>query len=248
MRQTYKNWDVVIVDSSPNQIVSQVHHTASILKRMEWEGHIIKLIKADPKNRDIGALRNIAILNDDNKYGFRIDDDSWLEPDCIELLRQAFDHDENAGCVGPIVPYMFNEAEYKPVPEVFNKTNEFWDVFYRQNSFWHYNVHPKTKICKADHIASSMMFLNKRAKEIGLHPEVYGSTGFREETEFSLKFKVYGYNNYMVPNAIVWHLAAPSGGGRDAYQTQDHRDIQAQNDELFRRRMNDLHLQKKSTK
>ena len=237
--QTIKNWDLIIIDNSDVPIVNH-HLIQAIFSRLEFEGHRIKYIQASV--RDIGALRNIALDNDDNEFGCRIDDDGILEPDYLELLLSVFQKEENAGCVGGIVPYLFYEKLYKPLPKDFNIISEFFDT--KDDSVWFYNV-PRETYVKADHIRSTMMYRNEVAKGIR-HPEGFGMTGFREETVFSYAFiKNRKLQNYYVPNAVCWHVVAPKGGGREG---QDMEQIKWENDlkmkEIFKSWQNqDLKIQ-----
>ena len=212
--QTIQNFDLNIVDNSTNPVTDQ-HYIRSLLERMQWEGHRVKYTQHP--ERDIGLLRNIALDMDDCEFGCRIDDDSICEPDMLEKLYKIFFGPfVNVGCVGPIVPFVHQEKQYKELPPKMCRMTKFYDI--TDESTWFYNT-DKTHI-ECDHVRSSMMYRNEIAKKIR-HPEGYGRTGYREETLFSLRFMIAGYQNYYVPNAVCWHLASPDGGGRDEADPQN---------------------------
>jgi len=175
---------------------------------LQWEGHRVQIVRHP--ERDIGLLRNIALDLDDCEFGCRIDDDSICESDYLERLLNVLKKEKKAGCVGGIVPFLHDEKQYRPLPKRFNIITKWYDL--KDDSIWFYNT--DKEYISADHIRSTMMYRNEIAKKIR-HPEAFGRTGFREETVFSYRFILHGYNNYYVPKAVCWHFAAPSGGGRD---------------------------------
>ena len=205
--QTIQEFDLFIVDNSDSP-VSDNHQVKSLLERMSWEGHRVKYIRHP--ERDIGFLRNLALDMDNCEFGCRIDDDSVCEIDMLEKLLRVFSLKKNVGCVGPLVPFMHAEKQFKELPPKMCRMTKFFDV--TDESIWFYNT--DKEFVDADHIRSSMMYRNEVAKKIR-HPEGFGRTGYREETVFSYRFKIHGYDNYYVPLAVCWHFAAPNGGGRD---------------------------------
>jgi len=209
--QTVKNFDLFIVNNGDKNL-EEYHQITALLNRMNLEGHRIKMVSHPA--RDIGFLRNIALDLDDCEYGVRIDDDSMCEPDMLERLLKVFQappDDKPVGCVGPLVPFVHQEKQFKPLPPKMCRVTKWYDV--TDESIFFYNTDKDYVEC--DHVRSSMMYRNEVAKKIR-HPEGFGPTGWREETVFSYRFILHGYQNYYAPKAVCWHFAAPSGGGRDA--------------------------------
>jgi glycosyltransferase involved in cell wall biosynthesis len=250
LRQTQKNWDLFLVDNSVKPI--QEHPLIQvIINRILNEGHRVKYIRADPEIRDIGQLRNMALDADDCVWGCRCDDDSWLEPDYLELLYKFIQlkdlqgsykelipggktikvEGHGVGAVGGLVPFMWMEKTFMPPREKINVINEFYDLEGESDQCYFYNG---VDYMEADHLRSSFMYWNEVAKKIR-HPEVYGKTGYREETDFSYRIKLAGYKLFVVPDAICWHLVSPYGGGRD-----ENTDIRAGNIYTFKKRMDEF--------
>lgn len=246
LRQTHKEWDLILVDNSTKPI-NEHPLVKVIMERVLNEGHRVKYQRADPSIRDIGQLRNIALDMDDNPLGTRVDDDSWLEPDYLEVLykfiqlkdlqgsyKQCDDGTviprigHGVGAVGGLVPFMWMERTYMPPREKCNIINEFYDLEGESDQCYFYNG---VDYMEADHIRSSFMYWNDVAKKIR-HPECYGKTGYREETDITYRMKLAGYKLFIVPQAIAWHLASPYGGGRD-----ENTDIRAGNIYMFKKRM-----------
>lgn len=207
LRQTLNRWDLILVFQDRTVIEHPI--IAHILSRIEWEGHRIKQINASDV-KGIGALRNIALDFDDCEVGCRIDDDSWCEPDYLEilymnLLRGGVD------VVGGSVPIMASELMYMPVKEEFNKITEFGDIS-EPDSCFAYNTESHFKV---SNLRSSMMYFNRRAKEVRFPTEYDEYAGFREETDFCLRMG----RCIFVPKARCWHLTAPTGGTKDLWKS-----------------------------
>lgn len=215
--QTIQNFDIFIVDNSDIPIVES-HQLKCLFERLSWEGHRVKIARHPA--RDIGFLRNIALDLDDCEFGCRIDDDSICDPEMLERLSKVFQAGagvgNSVGCVGPMVPFIHQEKQFRPVPPKMCQVTKFFDL--TDESIYFFNTDKEFIPC--DHVRSSMMYRNEVAKKIR-HPEGFGKTGYREETVFSYRFILHGYNNYYVPKAICWHFAAPSGGGRDEQDPQN---------------------------
>jgi GT2 family glycosyltransferase len=180
-----------------------------LLTRAQFEGH--RIIKIRDDSPGIGRLRNIALKYDPNPVGLRIDDDTWCEPDYIEKLLKVLIK-ENAGVVGGIVPYMIHEKIYAAPKVKYNECLRSFEVM--DDSIFFYNTED---YFEADHLRSSYMYFNENARNIWFPTDYDEYAGFREETDFCLRMKMKGYNNFIVPSAVNWHLASPEGGTRDSW-------------------------------
>ncbi len=209
MRQTHKEWDLILVSERP---VWNEHIVTVLLRRLQFEGHRIYTIVSE--KRGIGKLRNEALNNNPNEIGCRIDDDNLVEPNYLELLLRGLKENENSGIVGGIVPLIAVEKNYLPL-EFMPENLRVWDSFdipYMTSYF--YNDAKDFSVYKADHLTGSFIYYTKRAKEIGGYPTEYDNyAGFREESDFCIRMGMK-YQNYFVPQAVCWHLASPTEGTR----------------------------------
>jgi len=237
--QTEQNFDVVIVDncSKINQFTIPI--VRSVIQRLRLSGHIVKEIRT-PNRLGNPMFRQVAFENDTNPIGVRVDDDSWVEPDYLEILKKHLLKHKDAGAVGGICPPMHTPKLFMPVPKIFNEVTEFYDTVDNCTNFFHGT---EGKAYPTGHIRSAFMYWNKIMKEIGSYEgmEVFGITGHREETDVCIRFTLYGYQNYFVPSAVAWHLFAPRGGGRDKQDGGlDHRNEVFDNDQIMKTRCRDL--------
>lgn len=228
LNQTQKNWDLFLVDNSTTP-VNKDHLCNTLINRINNEGHRVLYNIVDPSIRDIGQLRNIALDMDDCEIGCRIDDDSYCEPDYLKRLYDVMEiFGSEVGAVGGQVPPMMNEKQWAPPTKEMNKIDKFLDLQGESDQCLFYN---QDDLIEADHIRSSFMYWNELVKKVR-HPECYGRTGYREETDLTYRLKQLGYKLYIVPQAICWHIMAPGGGGRDI-----NYDPRYENIRMFKERM-----------
>lgn len=229
LRQTQKNWDLVLVFEGD---LVEDYAIKSLLTRMTLEGHRIKFVQVDFKG--IGKLRNIALDHDDCEYGCRIDDDSWVEPDYLELLFSIFRREKKVGVVGGTVPLMGMELEYTRKPENWNKVSKHGVVF--DHSYKGFNQ-LYGKHFPADHLRSSYMYKNEIMRKVKFPEQMDKYAGFREETLPCIKLKKIGYKNFIVPSARAWHFACQTGGCRDIWK-QCGKEGEWEAEELFLKEVN----------
>jgi len=234
--QSHKEWDLILVDSS-NPATTDWKYNSDIIGRIKLGGHRYKYVR-DDTNKGVAHSRNVAIKEDDfNDVCIRIDDDSILDIDYIKNLASTYEKKTKEGIkvggIGGVVPLLGapvwerNSKDIKMLNEVkFNiEGTEF--TLGDEGAFTYYpNV-----IVESHHLRSSFLFSKKAAFEGGLHPEYYGMTGFREETDFCLRMLMKGYKFFTDTSAICWHQMAPSGGVR----TKDYREQVRRCDEHFKK-------------
>lgn len=224
--QTTKDFDIVILDNGRNVKVGQDHMCGAALRRLQLEGVRVHLVESKAEHRDIGAYRNECVNSDpfNNQIGIRIDDDSLLEPNYIEILVNGFT-EPDIGVVGGIVPYIFVPKTYILQPAKFNEITSDYDWVDNCVTFVRFinddgkDLHYQATYFPSGHIRSSYAYRMDLAKKIRF-PEWSGFTGFTEETVFCIKVWMNGYKVLINPNAVAWHYSIPGGGGRDKVVSQ----------------------------
>ena len=215
-----------------------------LIMRFKLDGHGVKYLR-DESGKGIGRSRNVAIENDDwNDWCIRVDDDSIMDKEYIETLVNTYTcleaecdaelHklDRKIGAIGGVVPLLGQPILRLNPPKIFNEFKftendvEIGDI----GGISYYGHEPLV----SHHLRSSFLFNKKAAIEVGMHPENLGSSGFREETDFCAKLLVAGYTLFTIPDAIDWHIQAPTGGVRIDYN-EYARQCQANTDWLKKR-------------
>lgn len=231
--QTFKKWDMFIVfqdDQIPNH-----YFVRMLADRLELEGHRIRFVKADPE-LGVGALRNVALDEDDCEYGIRIDDDSIAEPDFLEKLFNTCK--EKQGIVGGITPFI-HKSEYYKMPKRFN-TIKITDKGFQMVDHSIFFYHEADGVYECDHIRSCFMYPNSIRKKVKFPTYNDDLGGFREETDFCVRAKKLGYKIWFVPKAVCWHMMAPYGGTRPTWKKYGQKAVK-EADKRFLKEMVKLH-------
>lgn len=232
LRQTKKEWDLFILDNSDVPVLN-FKLVRDVIERIKQEGHLViyDVNGDEAMKRNIGASRDEVMRKDDLEICCRIDDDSWIEPDYLELLYEIIIADEKIGAVGGTVPYLGINQFYKKMPKVFNRIwkgdDGRWN--FEDDGHWSYN---ERGCYPSHHLRSSFMFRKKAMLEAGGNVAWAGSTGFREETAVSINLMRAGYRLLTVPQARAWHLLATGTNREDNGETKMRK--QMENEALFR--------------
>ena len=134
------------------------------------------------------------------KWVWRLDDDTIAESNVLETLYAHATSEENVGAVGGSVltPPSMGEV---------NATGKIEDIYNEPNLQWG-RIKQKKEV---DHLHCSFLY---RAG-VADYCLSLSRIAHREETLFTYELIKKGYKNYVVPNAITWHLKNKVGGIRD---------------------------------
>lgn len=220
--QTFKNFDLIIVDGNKESPIRNQKYINDILLRFKLRGHGVKYIVEDVR-KGISAARNLAVRESfPSEFHCRIDDDSVLEPDYLEKLWNMITKKivtpikmELVGIAGGIVPYYGAPSIYRNINvlgglfEKITYENGRIDVSDNGGFQWMPN-----RIMLSHHCRSSFAFRYSAWKKVNGFSEDMGGmiSGFREETDFCIKVAYEGYKIMTDTGAIAWHIRSGTGG------------------------------------
>ncbi|MFW6243165.1 MAG: glycosyltransferase family 2 protein, partial [bacterium] len=215
--QTYKKFDVVILDDCSNVPYIQFEHIAFLCNRLRVEGHGV-LLKRNNIPKGVCGARNKCMEEDsfDNEFICRVDDDVLLEPDYLEKLMKVINHGYDiASGVTPHVGYPEFIRDERFVKPIINKSIVGKDLKIGDECGYQY-LHED--IIPTPHFRSCALY----RKNIGVkYEEGLTFTGFREELFFSLRAILKGLKIGVNTKAIAWHAQALSGGCRTSNYAQN---------------------------
>ena len=263
--QTFKDWDLVIIDQSetPSKNYKQISDILTRLK-LDGHGvkYVIdQLRKGISATRNKAVMEDPW----KNEYIVRLDDDSFCEIDYLERLMKIVtkgcddyvetgecEHErkegeckfsmmgfvEKIGAVGGIVPLLGS-------PNIIRDTrflkNNFDEIIYNDGRITvtdngGYSWLPN-KVLLSHHLRSCFLFRRSAWEKVnGFSEDMGGSiSGFREETDFSIKLAQAGYFLLLDTGAKAYHMPAMTGGARGTNQ-EEYRNALAINEEHFQRK------------
>jgi len=221
LHQTYKDWDMIIEVDDADENILHDHLVMSLLARARHEGHDWRMIRSHRQGPHMAHDRTLFMTyeNPGRKYKLlcRIDDDIYLEPTYLEKLFETFVDDEKCeiAAVGGTYPDPKRSREAQTPPPGWEKDINYGGKI-DHNVPWPYVCfYPEgTKPRLVEHLYSSFMFRVEIGVAIGGYCKLFSQIGHREESDFSYRFHIAGYKQYIHPEALGFHFQAPAGGIR----------------------------------
>lgn len=215
--QTFKNFDLCIVDDSDDVAFTQEKWTkhslySKIIGELQMQGHRIRILPG-PKTYHVGAVYQVGwegTRDWGNPLVNRAEDDSWLSPDYLEKVVPLFD-DPLVGAASGLMLF----AGTKP------STFTLDDERYKHGTIEHLNdgvnvqwsLHTRKKPFPVEHINSAMMLTEAALERInGFEPTLLNF--HREDTHLSWRVHLEGMKVLIHPGAIAYHFRAGTGGAR----------------------------------
>ena len=160
-------------------------------KKIEWEW-----LFADKKGQHHIHQRANTMGYD---WVWRCDDDAIPDPNVLETLASYINDN-----VGAVAGSVLNPPHY---PMHLDLTGKMENIDKEPNVQWGLVKEPK----RVEHLYSTFLY------RAGVHDYNLGLSrvAHREETLFSYGLHQKGYELWVVPDAITWHLKNPQGGIRD---------------------------------
>jgi len=214
--QTYKNWDIVLLDDASGGHVLQCQFLGALFARIKLEGHKIKFVRNEI-SQGCCAARNKCIDEDDfdNAYTFRCDDDVILEPDYIERLLNVIakgGYDLASGVVPLLAqPVIKRKLEFiKPIINEHKLDDTGALVMNKDDCGFCYL---EEVVIPTHQFRTNCLYKSEINKKVR-YPDILTTVAFREEGFFSFKAIIEGYKIGVDTGAVAWHLQTPSGGNR----------------------------------
>ena len=175
----------------------------------EWlaESYPEVRVIAFPENRGFSAAVNAGIEAADTPYVFLLNNDTAIEPDCIERLEAAIGQDERIFSVGA---KMLSMKE----PQLVDSVGDLYSAF-----GWAYAIgkgKPEKRYTKQREVfsncAGAALYRKKLLQKTGLFDEAHFA--YLEDVDLGYRARIAGYRNIVEPSAIVYHAGSGSTGSR----------------------------------
>lgn len=222
MSQTYKNFDVVILDDGSGNLHTNYYFIQGLIIRMKQDGHNVTIIRNNEPSGVSKARQQLvdwSLNNTNSKFMVRIDDDSIVKSDYLEQLIKVINAGYDIACgVVPPLGAIDTIRDIKFVEPIIGecKLNNKGELTMNMDDCG--ILYSEHKILPTHHFRSCAMF-KRELFEGGLnYNSRLSKNGFREEQIISFKALCKGYKIGCNTGAIAWHLLTPSGGERDTMQ------------------------------
>lgn len=230
--QTYKNFDVYILDDCGGTPLQTYHFFNCIISLFNMQGFRIYI---DRNPFGLGVSKSRQKIADwarqkPYKYLCRVDDDVFLEPDFIERLIKVIESGfDLASGVTPVMvgPTFIRDPKILEVGNQVVLDNEGNYIFNGDDFGMRYT---DSKIISAHHFRSSALYKSEIHDKVNYLPTRLTKHGFREEQIFSYKLLMNGYKIGIDTGAIAWHQQTPSGGERFS----DSNELVKQNEQILK--------------
>ena len=212
--QTFKNWDLTILDQSGSPIAN-CEFLVKLINRIKMENHCVNMVH-DVNIFGVCDARNKLIKLDyfNNELVGRIDDDVFLEQDylkkLVNVLKQGYD------IASGVTPIAFQPLIKRDLKFVGKKINE--KIVDKTGNITKFGDDCGTgflqdDVLPTDEFRSCALMKRKVIDKIN-YPNNLSPVGFREEGFFSTKAINEGFTIGVCTSAIAWHFASASGGVR----------------------------------
>lgn len=159
------------------------------------------------ENRGFCAAVNAGIEAADTPYVFLLNNDTTMEPDCIERLENAMEQENGIFSVGAKMLSMKN-------PELADDVGDLYSAL-----GWAYSIgkgKPGSKYQKRRDVfsncAGAALYQKKLLQKTGLFDETHFA--YLEDVDIGYRARIAGYRNVVEPAAVVYHAGSGSSGSR----------------------------------
>jgi GT2 family glycosyltransferase len=195
--QTYHPLEIIIVDNA-----STDHSTGLVRERFPEYKLII-----NEKNLGFGGGNNVGICASQGKYIMMLNNDTRLDPKCVEELKRSIEKDKSYGaCASKIL--------LESDPDIIDGVGIL--VCPDGLSFGRGRLEKRDRYDKEEELFfaadCACLYRREMLEDIGLYDEDFFA--YADETDMGWRAQLAGWKCTYSPNAVVYHLHSVSSGGR----------------------------------
>jgi len=203
--QTYNNLEIIVVDNASTD------DSVEYLRKSFPEVKVIK----HSKNLGFGAANNTGIRAAQGKYIMMLNNDTRLEPKCIEELRKSIDKDEKFGaCASKILlEYESNLLDVAGIAVCLDGLSIGRGRLERGDKF-----NDEEEVFFASDCAC--LYKKEMLDDIRLTKEIYDEDFFAyaDETDMGWRAQLAGWKCIYNPEAVVHHLHSASSSNYSPFK------------------------------
>ena len=159
------------------------------------------------ENRGFSAAVNTGIEYADTPYVFLLNNDTTVHEDAVACLEREMDNHPNAFSMEARMVQMKN-------PDKLDSAGDFYCAlgwaFARGKDKPYHTFERKSKIFSA--CAGAAIYRKSYFEKTGLFDDNHFA--YLEDVDIGYRAQIYGYDNYYIPEAIVYHVGSGASGSR----------------------------------
>ncbi len=187
LKMDYQPFEIIIVDSCSTDETETVGNQ-----------YPVSYVSIKEKNRQ--RARNVgSCLAEGNIVAF-LDDDVLVHRKWSKHILEAYEHPQIGGVGGRVIPYGVPESHYQKV-----RSDDVGKIFKTGFVMGNYDIPLKSPVEVDSLIGCNMSFRKDLMRKVGSFDENFSGNCFRDDTDYCVRTRKYGYKLLYQPKALVWH-------------------------------------------
>ncbi|HSR89187.1 MAG TPA: glycosyltransferase family 2 protein [Candidatus Udaeobacter sp.] len=218
-KQIFKDWNILIVDNNSQD------NTVELIKKELSNFAVPYRIIENKENKGFAGGHNQAFKISDSEYVLLLNQDMYLEPDCLEKVVLFLDKNSEAASVSPrLMKWNFNQAisnlqnsftdqidalglkVYRSRRVVEQYTQQNWSEL--KNKFFS-NTLPVFGVSGALPVFRSTALKSMAYQDGNIFDESYHS--YKEDVDLAFRLASSGYKSYVLLDAVAYHDRSAAG-------------------------------------
>lgn len=216
INQDYEDWDMTIVDDSPNPMDLRDNQALiGFLRLLNEKGHDWRVLYGPHKGSHF--CHQMVLETSRHPLTFRCDDDHYLDRKFLSELVFPHLSDEKVGATGGIVllpndPHrIYLPDNWKERENYTEKVNIRKDGAIGFGNNLQYVLHKDTFPKPVQHLIGAMVYRTEPARKWGYNLDL-SYVSMCEDDDFSYQFYINGWKLFVVPTAMYWHFPEKTHG------------------------------------
>ena len=196
-KQNKVSFDIVLVDNGSTD------NSVSIVKGDYPEVEVISL----PENTGFCGAVNVGIRNSKTKYVILLNNDTEVETNFVaEMVKSINAHPHAFSCAAKMLQYQQRDL----IDDAGNLYNALGWAYALGKGKFERSYAKERKVFSA--CAGAAIYRRELLNKMGLFDEEHFA--YLEDTDIGYRALIYGYENWFVPTARVYHIGSGTSGSR----------------------------------